>query len=292
MGVRLTDLARPFVVCVITDTTAADAESTMQGGVAAGADAFELNLPFLAREEPSLAAGLFAASRKPTYTSCRRADFMTAYGRGAVPVWDDEERMRRQLSCLELGSVAADVEMDAFDEPSQEGVSWDAAAVREQRSVAHAIDRLGGEALMSCHAGRSLSAEEIVAIGHAARERGGRLLKVVTAVVDRPQAMQALMGAVRLHDEGVIPATVIAAGMLGRFTRVAGPMLTHGWALCQQQCAEGGFRDQPLVATMSPIVHWLTDQTVEKPAHLKTVRSADGRKDHRSRRSTNARFST
>ena len=73
-------------------------------------------------------------------------------------------------------------------------------------------------------------------------------------MVDRRQS---LMGAVRLWDEWVIPATVVAAGQLGRFTRVTGPIRADGWALCQGHCAEGGLRDQPLVATIFPMMHRL-----------------------------------
>ncbi len=51
------------------------------------------------------------------------------------------------------------------------------------------------------------------------------------------------------------PTAVIAAGPLERMTCVTCPLGTDGWVLCQEQCAEGGFRDEPLTATASPIRH-------------------------------------
>lgn len=255
---RLTTLERPFVVCVLTDTTVAAAAATLARALYAGADAFELNLPLLAGEDPGAVSALVQQCPRPIYTSCRRASFMTVYGRGPVPDWDDDERMRRQLELLASGTVAVDLELDAFGTDRGDGVADSKASVARQRAVADAAHAAGGEVLFSCHAHRALGPDEVVALAAEAEARGADLFKLVAAAPTTEDALELVAGAVRLRRQGALPTTIVASGRAGRFTRVVAPVLGAGWALCQEDIFAGGFAEQPPVGETRDVLRLLS----------------------------------
>lgn len=244
---RLSALKRPFIVCVLADRTVAATAATMARALYAGADAFELNLPLLADQPREAVRALVQRSARPIYTSCRRAGFMTIYGRGAVPEWADEERMQRQLDLLCAGSAAVDIELDAFDADCGAGISDDPNAVARQRAVAEAARTAGAEALFSCHASVALSAERVAAIAAEAVARGGDLFKLVAPARTTEDALALLAAAARLRREDAVPATIVGSGRPGRFTRLLAPVLGGGWALAQEDLFAGGFPEQPPV---------------------------------------------
>ena len=245
---RLSELARPFVVAVVTERSLDAARGTVARAAAAGADAYELNLPLLRDAELERVSELLAGSPGPVYTSCRRSSFMPVYGRGEVPTWSEDERMRRQLELLDRGSVAIDVELDAFDAVQPLGVSDSPAAVARQRETVAAAHDAGGEVIASCHTQTAVPRASVLRVAEVAQERGADLAKVVVPVGDASQALELLAAAVAIRERALPPTTVIAAGAPGRFTRLVSPHLGRSWALCQERVEEGGFPEQPLVA--------------------------------------------
>lgn len=239
---RLTELPRPFIVCVVTDVGPTAALQTIRRGVPDGATAFELNLPALPGADIS---GL--AAEAPVYTSCRRRDFMAVYGfePSSLPDWPDDERMARQLAACRAGAVAIDVELDAFD-PRPDELTTDRAAVERQRQVVQAAHALGAEVIASCHTGSSRSADELVAIGRAAAERGADLLKIVT-----PSSVATVVAASdRLRTEVRLPFTLIASGPDGRITRLAAPAFGSSYVIGRAGTGRHEFEGQPLVSQL------------------------------------------
>jgi len=244
---RLAELARPFLVVVVTDATVEAAAATMADATQAGADAFELNLPALHREPDEAVRYLLEQTRPVVYTSCRRAGFMRVYGIDDAPPWNDEERMERQLAICAHGSAALDIELDAFDEPCARGVSTAQSAVDRQRDVAGRARAAGADVIYSCHSTLALNASAIVDTVELAAERGGTLAKIVTQADDELAAVEVLRGAVEASRRAPLPATVVASGAAGRFTRVVGPAIAGGWMLCRPDSGEHVFGEQPML---------------------------------------------
>jgi hypothetical protein len=266
--IALTQLPRPFIVAVITDADADTVIAEMRAALFDGADAFELNLPALARSRATDIAAIIRSVDRPVYISCRRADFMTVYGiaRDRLPDWDDETRMDRQLAAIEHGAVAIDMEMDTFDphpappltseaaasEAAHEGkpfeISHDPGAIARQREVIERAHGLGAEVILSCHTGRPQRVDQLLAIGREAIARGADLLKIVSPCRHLADLLTLLEATAAMRAELTIPFTLVGAGRAGEISRTIGVNFGSSWALGQRSFTPGGFHPQPLVA--------------------------------------------
>lgn len=271
---RLSQLSRPFIVCVITDTASDAAIATMRMAQLDGANAYELNLPLLATSTCDQLRSVFAATNQPVYTSCRRREFFRVYGIDPqhLPAWSDFERMERQLSALEAGSVALDMELDCFDpHPAPALGSSEASrmaaspgppfelsespeAVMRQREVVAAAHAVGAEVIISCHTGRPQSADDLVRIAHIAADRGADLVKIVSPCVQIGDLLALLEATSRLAPILPCPFTLVGSGFCGQLSRLIGPTLGSGWVLAQQSFKPGGFHEQPLVVQARKIL--------------------------------------
>jgi hypothetical protein len=223
----------------------------------------------LPEASPEELRALFAATGRPVYTTCRRRAFMTVYGipEAAMPEWDDEERMARQLAAIPLGARAIDVEMDTFDPrrapaPGSAAEAKDASAgvpiefsdepdaVARQREVARRARDLGAEALFSCHTGRPQSTDALVAIAVAARERGADLVKIVSPCRTTDDLYAALEATRRLAGCLGAPFTLIGSGPAGDISRIVGVNFGATWAIGQLAFRPGSFHPQPLVGQL------------------------------------------
>lgn len=261
----LARLPRPFIVAVITDRTPAGAVASMRQAALDGAHASEVNLPLYPLAGPSELAPVFAATGRPVYTTCRRADFMTVYGIPPqdLPAWSDDERIDRQLSMIAAGSCAIDIEMDTFDpHPAGEGgglaasespgpareLTREPAAVRRQSEAARHARSLGAEVLLSCHTGRPQAIDSLLEIGRLAVERGADLLKIVTPCAGTADLYAALEATRRMAACLPIPFTLVGAGPSGDLSRLIGVNFGSGWVIAQPALVPGGFHPQPLVS--------------------------------------------
>lgn len=257
-SVRLTDLPRPFVVGVITESTCAAAAAVMREGSADGTDAHELNLPALAGEDVAHVAGLVRGSAGPVYTTCRRRAFMAVYGipPDELPDWSDDERMDRQLAMADHGSTAIDIELDTFDpvpKPAAE-LTWSDRAVRRQRAVAVEAKRMGAEALFSCHAGRPQTAAALQTIARAAIDRGADLVKIVAPCPDAASLLAIRKASIALATSTSVPVTIIGSGAAGLASRGVGGVPGAGWVIGRMRSGSHAFREQPLVADLAAAV--------------------------------------
>lgn len=138
------------------------------------------------------------------------------------------------------------------------GVAGDDVSVARQRAVADAAHAGGGEVLFSCHAHRALGPDEVVALAAEAESRGADLFKLVAAAPTTEDALALVAGAVRLRRQRALPATIVASGRAGRFTRVLAPVLGAGWALCQEDILAGAFAEQPPVGETRDVLRVLS----------------------------------
>ena len=279
----------PFIVGVIAERTADEAARILDRAAQDGADAFELNLSLLGDAGPAELAAVIARSRGPLYTSCRRRAFMEVYGVAPddLPDWTDDERMRRQLAMVSIGSVAIDIELDAFDPdpapplgsaaaerfaatpgaPAE--LTWSSAAIDRQREVAAEARALGADVLFSCHTGRPQSVDGLLAIARAASDRGADLLKVVTPCQDRHDLSALFEATARLAAIGTMPFALIGAGRGGMVSRWIGGHVGSGWLIGRPSGTAHTFAGQPSITQLRALVRLLpaaVDRTDQMPA--------------------------
>lgn len=275
-------LPRPFIVGVIAERTTAAAARVRGLAARDGADAFELNLPPLHGATAADLASLFAGSKGPMYTTCRRRAFMAVYGiePNDLPDWSDEERMQRQLTLIASGSVAIDMELDTFDpnpapplgseaaehfaatagEPAE--LSWSNSAISRQRDITAAAHALGADVLMSCHTGRPQPVDGLLAIAATAIDRGADLLKIVSPCRDRRDLAALFEATARLSATTDLPFAIIGAGPAGKVSRLIGGHVGSSWLIGRPSGVVHGFPGQPSIEQLGA-VRRLTETDVE-----------------------------
>jgi len=262
---RLCDLPRPFVVCVIYDDGISAAVRTIGAAERDGADAFELNLPRLGYPPAARLAPLFGATQKPIFTSCRRAPFTDVYGPCAHQSREmpEEDRMALQLDALAVGSAGIDMELDTFDPhpaPLPDGedivdyarrpgppaeITEDAGAVARQQAVIDRVHASRREVVMSCHAARVLPVDDAIRVGRMMAARGADLAKVVgvsRGIDDVPDLLRANLALAAVLP---IPFTLMCVGREARIGRFLAPLCGSAWAFGQAR--HGAFELMPLV---------------------------------------------
>lgn len=267
-GRLLTSLARPFVVGVITEGRFEDLRAAIETARDEGADAVELNLaPLkdLSEERFRSLVGL----RVPIYTTCRRRGFMAVYRFDPLGLLarNDDERMTVQLDLLRAGSVAIDIEMDTFDpspapsvgsdeamrlgrtDGSPLDLSWDELAVARQRHVVERAHELGGEVLMSCHAGRRQTADQIVGIYEAAIARSADLVKIV-APCEEQGDLESLRDADSRLRKAAVPYMLLGVGQMGSLTRHPEGGFGSSWYVGRPSGRAFWFAGQPPVSKL------------------------------------------
>ncbi len=265
---RLSTLARPFIVGVVTERTPNEALTSIEAAAAEGADAIEVNLSAIG-EVSNEEFRVLAGGGVPVYTSCRRPAFLAVYGIDprSCPAWDEDGRMARQLQALSAGSVALDMELDTFDphpsppfgsrestelavtvgEPME--VSHADSAVARQRDVVARARDLGGEVIMSCHTGRRQTAQQLIGIVGIAVERGADLVKIVSPCANESDLDELRDAQTRLRESGV-PFALIGAGAAGSESRTLRSPNPSAWAIGRPAVQTHSFHGQPLISQL------------------------------------------
>ena len=247
--VRLTDLARPFVVGVVVERAAAPAARAAAAAFRDGAGAVELNLASLARDE-ELSPGFFRRARGPIYTSSRRAPFMRVYGGkfARLPALADEERMARQLALLGEGSAGIDIEADTFA-PSGDEWTRDRTAISRQRALADEAHRGGATAIFSWHPPRKLRFAEALRAMRVLQDRGADFVKVVERVTSRPEALDSVSISLGLREKLEVPFVFLALGAEAVRFRPFMPFFGAAYLLARPPIGSNRITAQPLVKT-------------------------------------------
>ena len=243
-------LKPPFVVAVVVEKSAFEAQRSLRAAFREGADAAELNLAPLT----SMPRRLFSSAR-PIYTSCRRAAFMGIYGAAfaKLPVLNDEARMERQLAALELGSAGLDIEADTFAQSADEWSQVRRAVVRQQR-LSELTRRQGCTTIFSWHPPRKLTLPEARRRARLLRDRGADFVKIVEVVRSREEALDSLRISLTLREELNFPFVFLA---LGREAVRFRPLMTRlGSAYLLARPSRGANRlpAQPTIATARAVL--------------------------------------
>jgi 3-dehydroquinate dehydratase len=253
---------KPLIVAVCV---AADARATAdcaERSVRAGADIVEVNLAQL--PDPEIAA-LRIPEGTPFYITCRRNEFMSAYGLNPslLPERDDAARMHVCTRMLERGARAIDMELDTFAEAG-EGVpepfpagmrelSVSGAAVAGQSEVIADSHARGAEVILSCHSGLPLGASMTVRLAELMAGRGADVIKIVNshhAAEYFAAAAEAIMGIRRSVTQ---PFLMTSVGPLSSALRLAGCYLGNSYTFCRAEGATAYYADHPPIASVSTL---------------------------------------
>ena len=177
---KFTELPRPFIVGVVSETDPENCIKTIKMSEYDGAAAFDLYLHSLDkkyRNKEDLKA-IISSTICPVLTLNYRWNF-----KGSIDI-TDEERVREHMLALEAGSAGMDIEADLFDvvpgplpwtkeaydystndNSRPRELSFDPKAVERQKKLIKEVRQAGGEVLLSAHTRVPLTAEKIVKIG-------------------------------------------------------------------------------------------------------------------------------
>jgi hypothetical protein len=252
--VSLTQLAPPFVVGVVVEREVTAAARAADAAFRTGADAVELNLASL-RETAGLEARIFSRSRRPVYTSFRRAPFMAVYGMqfSRLAARSDEERMEQQIALLAHGSAGLDFEADTFARNRDEWTN-DRGAIRRQRAVAAAAHRRGAAVIASWHPPRKLTLAEALRAGRTLRDRGADFIKIVERVRTRAEALDSVAISLTLREKLGVPFVFLALGAEAERFRPYMTAFGASYLLARPPVGANRLAAQPLVARARVLV--------------------------------------
>jgi hypothetical protein len=268
-------------VCDISDATVAAAIATMKTAIVEGADAFHLNISRLDIAGADELKPIFERIRVPVFSSNRRASFFAVYGESTFEPRNetDGERMSILLQSVRSGGAGVDMEMDTFHAASEatsiaqerdagldtgrDGigrlgeVTFDPAAVAEQKKFLQSVKAAGGFCVLSCHTSRPMTADETLVLAQAAAARGADHLKIVVRTRSEEDNDEVVRGALALRRKSPLPFVIMPMGDSTLAERAALFMLGCGWVYSQPKYVPTGFDQQPLPELLVPMVRAL-----------------------------------
>ncbi|MHA1582616.1 MAG: type I 3-dehydroquinate dehydratase [Candidatus Baldrarchaeia archaeon] len=253
---KITQIERPFICATLFYRDKLSTMRVMKVSELKGAKAFELNLLPLGNIDKEDLKDIFAFTEKPVFTTLRRSGPVAPEGTIIKFHGTEEERMKRQLEALELGSNGFDMELDTFDpSPTPTQITYNEDAIKKQEEIIDKAHELGGEVMISCHKFDTvLKAEEAVKIGKIIEERGADMAKIVCMNRSYDDTIETLRGIVMLKRELKIPFVYFGMGEYSKLTRVMGPMLGSMLVYCTLEKIPSSFLwHQPLIENMNAV---------------------------------------
>ena len=230
---------KPLNTCMIQSPNPTHAICLARNGVYDGAEAFGFQYESLEANyhtEADVKSIFRQMGNRPIY--------VTNYRGHANEGKSDEELVDGLLDLVRWGATMADVMGDFFcPDPLQ--LTRDPAAVEKQMDVIERIHHAGGEVLMSSHTMKFMSADEVMAIALAHKERGADIAKIVTAANNEDEELENLRTTTILRRELGIPFLFLSAGSHNRFHRTIGPMLGCAMWLTVHEQTPYSTRPQP-----------------------------------------------
>ena len=165
---------KPLLCAMIQCATPDECCEKIRLSLNAGAEAIAIQLDRLQRDlrTPAHLKQIFSAcDGKPIY--------VTSYRSGENIGMTDDECVELLLLALECGATLFDIMGDLYAHPAPYELTFDEEAIKKQMALIDKIHRAGGEVLMSCHTGKSLTLEENLMIAREQARRGADVIKIV-----------------------------------------------------------------------------------------------------------------
>jgi len=252
--VSLLALTHPFVVGVVVERNVKAASRAASAAFRAGAHSIELNLASISNQT-SINGKFFNHLRLPTYTTYRRAPFMAVYGPKFthLPACADDERMARQITLLDYGSVGIDIEADTFA-PNRDEWTDDRSAIRRQRTLASTAHQRGAAVIWSWHPPRKLTLKEALSAARSLQDRGADFVKIVERVRTRTDALNSIAISLALRDKLDQPYVFLALGKEADNFRPFMTAFGAAYLLARPPVGANQLTAQPLVARARALV--------------------------------------
>ncbi len=136
---------------------------------------------------------------------------------------DDEKRQVYLLRAADAGADVIDVMGDLYA-PAPREITFDTAAIAQQKKLIDTIHAKGAYALISSHAtGEFIPPEDVLEMMKMQSSRGADILKVVTRVNTEEEFSEAVRTLFLLRKNLDKPFIYLAGGKFGKIIRFMGP---------------------------------------------------------------------
>ncbi len=239
---------KPLLVCMIQAATPEDAVAMIRTGETDGADAYGFQMESLKNEyqnEETIRAIFAEMNGKPIY--------VTNYASGTNKGKSYEELIEGLKMLVRCGATLVDIMGDYFA-PDPIQLTGNGNAIRKQIALIDEFHAMGAEVLMSSHVLKFTSAEEVLRIAKAQRNRGADIAKIVVSANSASEEMENLRIVSLLKEELGIPFLFLCNGTHHKYLRQFGPMLGCCVSLVVPYYHERCTRTQPELKKMRVMV--------------------------------------
>lgn len=248
---------KPLITCMIQAKNVSDAVHTARAAAFDGCDAYGFQIEQLdpaQRSEDKIKSIFRQMGNKPIYVTSYRSGF----NQGKT----DDELAEDLLFLRKCGATLLDVMGDYFcPDPIQ--LTRNPTAIEKQKALIERIHETGGEVLMSSHTLKFMSADEVLDIAFAQKERGADIVKIVTASGSEDEELENLRIITLLKRELGIPFLYLAGGSHCKFIRTIGAMMGSCMWLTVHDYDELATMSQPMCRAIRAIADnfdWMPDR--------------------------------
>ena len=231
----------PLITAMIQCRTPEECADKIERSLAAGAEAFGIQLCQLSRQyrTKEVLTDLFSrCGGKPIY--------ITSYRYNESTGMTDEECADLLLLGLSCGATLCDIMGDLFA-PNEYQITDDPEAVARQKELIRTIHARGGEVLISTHDFRPLTADKIFAVAAEQKARGADVLKIVvqdSGLSQLPAYLAVLQKMAKTLDRKIL---FLSVGPCGKYLRRLGADFGACCYLCVSDHGELDTPSQPTI---------------------------------------------
>ena len=239
---------KPLLVCMIQAATPEAAIDMIRTGERDGADAYGFQMESIQNEfkNPKTIQTIFSEMHgKPIY--------VTNYASGTNKGKSYDELVEGLRMLVRCGATLVDIMGDYFS-PNPIQLTGEGNAIRKQISLIEEFHKMGAEVLMSSHVLKFISAEEVLRIAKAQKNRGADIAKIVVSANSSAEEMENLRIVSLLKQELGIPFLFLCNGTHHKYLRQFGPMLGCCVSLVVPYYHERCTKTQPELIKMRAIV--------------------------------------
>ncbi|MBR5869013.1 MAG: type I 3-dehydroquinate dehydratase [Clostridia bacterium] len=251
----LAHLPAPALAGVVREQTEAAAKAEIKNCLSDGADMIDLHLSCLEQDDVETLGRIMEFSGLPILALHynRTYDWSDA---GA----DEEERVASLLRAVEAGAAGIDMQGYTFDVEARDGfhgeiirdfmkknpkeVVTDPAVIAKQMALIDKVHSMGGEVLLSCHPGITMTAEEVVELALFLAERKPDIIKIVTVAKTEEDLVESFKAMLMLKKQVPIPVAYHANGRAGVLSRTLNPAVGGQIAFCVDHFNAGSTMEQ------------------------------------------------
>ena len=236
---------KPLLVSMVQGDNPDRVKVLMKNSVDLGAEAFGMQFCKMKPEyrTEDVYRDLFSTYGLPTYVT----NYRYCHNEGKSD--DILARELVQLACC--GATLCDVMGDYYD--SQEGeYTENPVAVEKQKALINELHAAGAEVLMSTHAHKFLTADEVLRVAYGHRERGADICKIVVNADSMEQQIENMRIINLLKRELDIPFLFLCGGEYRILRRIGGE-LGNCMSLCVSEYDELATTCQPLLEDMTAL---------------------------------------